>query len=248
MNDKRAFSLVELLVTIAIIALLLSILLPSLSTARESARTAYCLNNLRQMIIAANVYTQNYNDSYPLAYWYATINGTPHQFSWDFTTKSTGALKKIEPGLLWMGMTEEKIQQCPSFKGKSNSMYDPYTGYNYNTSFVGHGFGEDIKAPAKNSEIQNPTQCVIFGDGEFSSGANKYMRAPLTNPGDSNCYMRYAGTQGFRHASKTNAAFADGHAASLITRYTQIDPSEHENYIGEGTGFLSPDNSLYDLE
>jgi prepilin-type N-terminal cleavage/methylation domain-containing protein len=62
---RSAFTLVELLVTIAIIAILASLLIPALATARDRARKTACANNMRQILLGAHVYATDSNDSLP---------------------------------------------------------------------------------------------------------------------------------------------------------------------------------------
>ncbi|HEX8915676.1 MAG TPA: type II secretion system protein, partial [Humisphaera sp.] len=64
--SRRAFTLVELLVVIGIIALLMSILLPTLGRVREQANRVKCGSNLRQIGMAVVQYVQNENGYYPL--------------------------------------------------------------------------------------------------------------------------------------------------------------------------------------
>src|SRR5206468_2743478 len=71
---SKAFTLVELLVVIGIIALLLSILLPVISKARQSAVSLKCLSNLRQMGLAYNMYTGEHHQYLP--YPTTTLKGT----------------------------------------------------------------------------------------------------------------------------------------------------------------------------
>ena len=61
----KKFTLIELLVVIAIIAILAAMLLPALNTARDYAKSVFCLNNLKQIGTACNMYANDFNELYP---------------------------------------------------------------------------------------------------------------------------------------------------------------------------------------
>src|SRR4028119_34289 len=64
-SSRSAFTLIELLVVIAIIAILAAILFPVFAQAREKARQASCVSNLRQIGTALLMYVQDYDETYP---------------------------------------------------------------------------------------------------------------------------------------------------------------------------------------
>jgi prepilin-type processing-associated H-X9-DG protein len=214
------------------------------------------------MVTAAMMYADDNGYCFPMAY-VTERNGSLRKYiAWDFTNVNDSGQKYIEPGLLWQGEMMEKIQQCPSFRGKANWMDDPYTGYNYNTSYIGGScaiqdgvvLDGTVITSAKIINVRRPESCALFGDGQWSDGANKFMRSPFPGPHDEGFSGNWAGTQGYRHCGKTNVAFCDGHAESWKNLFTNTDS------IGKGQldrynenhdvkiGFLSPDNSAYDLE
>ncbi len=71
---KRGFTLIELLVVIAIIAILAAMLLPALSAARSRARAAHCASNLKQLGVAAHMYTAD-NQDYCVPYYTPAYTG-----------------------------------------------------------------------------------------------------------------------------------------------------------------------------
>jgi len=238
-TPRHGFSLIELLVVVSATALLIGILLPVLGSARDAGRSVKCLSNLRQMGIAAHAYTASHDEVFPPAYHFP---GGGDSLSWEINT--IGGVHR--PGLLWDGQGVVEIAQCPSYDGPDNWSSAPYSGYNYNTSFIGHGQFEANPAPARVGQINQPAGCALFGDGGFAGGANKFMRSPLADAarGDTiDAATRAAGTQSFRHDGATQVVYADGHGRTQTDRFTAANPG-----VADGTGFLSDDNAVYDLE
>ena len=114
---RSAFTLIELLVVIAIISLLISILVPTLSQAKELARRAVCRINVRQCAVSLHVYAEDFQQKLPLFFhnskqqnhwiWYGGVSGNntykPHWF-WQ--------------GILYVGraLEEPRMLYCPSEK------------------------------------------------------------------------------------------------------------------------------------
>jgi prepilin-type N-terminal cleavage/methylation domain-containing protein len=136
-HSRHAFTLVELLVVIGIIAVLIGILLPALGRARESAKRTQCLSNLRQISQYLNMYANVYAQQVPLGYCRRekdTAGAQAKQLNYHITIAcskmpSPGVkVRYVGLGLLFpAGIVKEvsgRVFYCPSFDGDVNHSYD----------------------------------------------------------------------------------------------------------------------------
>ncbi len=242
--SSAGFTLLELFVVIAIAGILMTLTVGAVGKARTASQRVKCASNLRNMVVAATAYAEDHNGRFP---WASRKVKGYQSWCWDFVIPSGG---KPQPGVMWSGYGINSVLQCPSFiDGRANWEGDPYTGYNYNSSFIGKVEGDPAtrQAPAMLSQIEDPARTAMFGDGQYGSGANKFMRSPKADRSSdfSGKYIRESGTQGFRHGGKTNVAFADGHVEALSKPYKL---GGAEGFTAPGCGFISADNSLYSLK
>jgi prepilin-type N-terminal cleavage/methylation domain-containing protein len=116
-HRRRAFTLVELLVVVGIIAILVAILLPSLMRARESARRVVCGTQLRQFAIALRMYAQDNRGWLPVACAYNGVYNDSQEYTFTASPVTatsityTGNLVDLFPKYL----TDKRIFLCPSF-------------------------------------------------------------------------------------------------------------------------------------
>jgi prepilin-type N-terminal cleavage/methylation domain-containing protein len=115
-DARRGFTLIELLVVVAIIALLISILLPSLNGARDNAKTAVCKSNQHQITIANSMYQQENEDRI------AHVRMKRAEPRWFIQYDSIRCYWKYFPDL--------KIYQCPSAKNETSVKYYDTEGAN----------------------------------------------------------------------------------------------------------------------
>ncbi len=246
-RHSKAVTLIELMVVIAVITTLISILVPSLSRARQMTKRLVCLSNERQIATAMHTYAGDYGDRFPIAH-YFDQHARALVF-WDTITRLDDP-HNAQAGLIWEFADGGAVQQCPSYEGPSMTSGDPYTGYNYNTTYIGRGEDEGSfrgmdESPAVTTQIRTPEQTALAGDGGYVAGANKFMRAPLDEGvGEPTVH---AGGQAYRHVDRTNVVYADGHGESTGVRFQKPGalPQNVKLLDWPKNGFLSEDDSAY---
>lgn len=253
----RAFSLIELLIVIAIIAILAALLLPALSTAKSKAQRIQCLNHLKQLSIASQLYPDDNNgrfaangfDANPVAgvnqLW---VMGTEHIFPADFG--KTSFLLDSQYALFADYIRSAGVYRCPSDRSTvsiSGQQTPRVRTYALNCYFGWQtGLGNPIN-PAfyefkKTSDLTavNPAEIFTFVD---TSPVNVCYSAFITYTGNPTYFWHRPSVE---HNRFGTVAYADGHAEAHQWRNPETIKAARDGGEADGAHlsyFVSPDNN-----
>ena len=197
---RRGFTLIELLVVIAIIAILAAILFPVFAKAREKARQASCLSNIKQMATAGMMYSQDYDEMFPIS----------HQVDSDFSRRWCETLIPY--------VKNSQIWRCPSDGGVVNSWStgpDAFAcSYASNFKLAQTAVGKVVQ-PAGTVWMSDAGARYTVGVGLNSPVAALEGSWILYDPfGPTVADSNWCGPNP-RHNEMSNVNFVDGHAKAM---------------------------------
>lgn len=206
---ERRFSLVELLVVMAVVTILASLLLPALQRARAVALRSQCVNNHKQLGLAFMLYADENHDSYPTTSFPAT------NVSWTQTVKPY--------------MNDLRFYRCPSDDGLrwANPVAPPASNY-YTTSYILNAWFAATNKYGSLRRLRRPDAVIMMGDANtdvaqrdhfhpfywvadpevaFSGYMNGVTWDPVT--------QRTKELALTRHLGRFGTMYADGHVADV---------------------------------
>jgi len=234
---KKAFTLIELLVVIAIISLLVSILLPSLTMAKELTKSGACMSNLRNLAVAFHMYAEEHDSYLPNlnpyhnpvpgnGMWYTNLL-EPYTNTIDWTAE--GWPWGMNPNGEWMHL-DQGMWTCPAVTPEDVLRCTGYGVNEYHLIFYGRDPSGNLRGSLKLEDIYRSSEIFLIGDtriyADWLGGWKtfKVLDCPVCTAWGEISGMGWAGPKcaAPRHPGgaegRANAAFVDGHVESCDYR------------------------------
>lgn len=258
---RGAFTLLEVLVVASVIAMLLSMLLPGLSAARQQAKGVSCQSNIRQLILINQFYADDHQEVYVpgaseflnnLNRWHGQRNHVGQAFD-----SSRGPLA------LYL-KTDGQIRQCPSFPAEqiaqeSDGFERGNGGYGYNNHYLGVQLARraggaveilDDRTGARVRSVSRPAETLMFTDSAFAT--DTLIEYSFAEPRYQPTLPTYRAVPSihFRHRGQANVGWCDGHVSARKMTFTHASPYYKVDPKRFNIGWFGDhdDNRLFDLD
>ena len=220
-SRNRGFTLIEILVAAALMALLIAALAPVLAQAKEQVRGAICMANIRQLGQAALLYLQDYDDEFASA-GRLRFDAIPDQHEPYLSSMGVWRCPSDVQSKNWDG-----VWGSPSFFVRASFFWNVY---------IFQGDPSNYMRGLNSAAIPTVTTVPLFGEGRANSGLvgeaippsdptpniavlhDAYgdgINTPITDRYATACSIHYKGFPDRRHHGGGNYVFADGHAMWL---------------------------------
>ena len=209
-RTRTGFTLVELLVVIGIIAILMALLMPSISRAKARANQTSCLNNMRQLTLAASMYASDHDEEYPARR--IPTNAWPHKLQPYYVNWQIIACPSDHFGIAGLVADANNPKRSYLINGFNDYFKVNLTPAEYKT-FQQWRYPHGMRVVA----ITRPSDTILFGE-KRSGSRHVHMDTDQGNRGND-----FEEIEHKRHGEGSNFAFADG-SVRLVKKYQELYP------------------------
>ena len=207
-EEAKIFTLIELLIVVAVIAILAAMLLPALNSAREKARGISCLNNHNTIGKAVQMYVSDNQDYFfPYSHWTGGVSGSGSQIIW--WNRKSGFINEYlqvkEPDTN-VGYILGRDSESYGYDRRSRFACPSQEARVDQTFTINYFYGLDSVLVTKITRYRHPSRTLRTSDYQDTQTVGGYNYAEKV-PGS------------FRHKGFANVSFADGHTGTLARTY-----------------------------